>query len=155
MKMHSIPVQTTEVEMEVNDESITDDADDEHQEISASADGRDKKEELRDDSAHETLKAEFMSEYVRYDHQKDTIYEVFEVLFLEKKSGAFAAHAFKCAMDEKWLKCFLVTRQQKDCSLKKTLSKEANLIIRMPITTSFPLQKKRKSELFFWTSSMN
>jgi hypothetical protein len=106
MKMHSIPVQTTEVEMEVNDESITDDADDEHQEISASADGRDKKEELRDDSAHETLKAEFMSEYVRYDHQKDTIYEVFEVLFLEKKSGAFAAHAFKCAMDEKWLKCF-------------------------------------------------
>ena len=104
--MHSIPVQTTEEEMEVNDENITDDADDEHQEISASADGRDKKEELRDDSARETLKAEFMSEYIRYDHQKDTIYEVFEVLFLEKKSGAFAAHAFKCAMDEKWLKCF-------------------------------------------------
>ena len=101
---HSIPVQTNEEEMEVNYENITD-ADDEHQETSAFADVH-KNEELRDDSARETLKAEFMSEYVRYDHQKDTLYEVFEILFMEKKSGAFAAHAFKCAMDEKWLKCF-------------------------------------------------
>lgn len=105
-KMCSVFVQTTEEEIKVHDESITDDADGEHQEISDSADVRDKKEKPCDDSTRETLKAEFMSEYVRYDHQKDNIYEVFEALFLEKKSGAFAAHAFKCAMDEKWLKCF-------------------------------------------------
>jgi len=105
-KMHSITVQANEEEMGVHDAIITDDADDDPQDYSNSADGHVKKEEPHDDSARETLKAEFISEYVRFDHQKDTIYEVFEVLFLEKKSGAFAAHAFKCAMDEKWLKCF-------------------------------------------------
>ena len=49
-----------------------------------------------------------MEQFVRHDCQKLTIYEVFESLFGQHKSGAFAARAFKCAMSEpiKWLKTF-------------------------------------------------
>lgn len=61
-----------------------------------------------DDSVRESLKAEFMSEYVRVEYRNLPIYDVFESLFDQEKSGAFAARAFKCAMSDpiKWLKSF-------------------------------------------------
>ena len=61
-----------------------------------------------DDSVRESLKAEFMSEYVRIEYRNLPIYDVFESLFDQEKSGAFAARAFKCAMSDpiKWLKSF-------------------------------------------------
>ena len=61
-----------------------------------------------DDSVRESLKAEFMSEYVRVEYKNLPIYDVFESLFDQEKSGAFAARAFKCAMSDpiKWLKSF-------------------------------------------------
>ena len=61
-----------------------------------------------DDSLRESLKAEFMSEYVRVEYRNLPIYDVFESLFDKEKSGAFAARAFKCAMSDpiKWLKSF-------------------------------------------------
>ena len=56
----------------------------------------------------ETLKKEFMEKYVKSDCQELPIYDVFESLFNQQQSGAFAARAFKCAMSEpiKWLKTF-------------------------------------------------
>ena len=61
-----------------------------------------------DNSLRESLKAEFMSEYVRVEYRNLPIYDVFEGLFDKEKSGAFAARAFKCAMSDpiKWLKSF-------------------------------------------------
>ena len=61
-----------------------------------------------DNPQREVLKKEFMEQFVRHDCQKLPIYEVFESLFGQHKSGAFAARAFKCAMSEpiKWLKSF-------------------------------------------------
>lgn len=61
-----------------------------------------------DTPQREALKKEFMEQFVRHDCQKLPIYEVFESLFGQHKSGAFAARAFKCAMSEpiKWLKTF-------------------------------------------------
>ena len=61
-----------------------------------------------DDSLRESLKAVFMSEYVRVEYRNLPIYDVFESLFDKEKSGAFAARAFKCAMSDpiKWLKSF-------------------------------------------------
>ena len=43
-----------------------------------------------DDSVRESLKAEFMSEYVRVEYRNLPIYDVFESLFDQEKSGAFA-----------------------------------------------------------------
>lgn len=103
-KKFTTPTKNAEGEMEVLDENLADDA--ELQKSSSSTKNHDNNKDEVSDSIREALKAEFMSEYVKYDHQEETIYEVFEVLFSEKKSGAFAAHAFKCAMNEKWLKCF-------------------------------------------------
>ena len=61
-----------------------------------------------DNSQREALKKEFMEKYVRHDFQAFPIYDVFESLFNQQQSGAFAARAFKCAMSEpiKWLKSF-------------------------------------------------
>jgi len=61
-----------------------------------------------DDSVRESLKAEFMSKYVRVEYCNLPIYDIFESLFDKEKSGAFAARAFKCAMSDpiKWLKLF-------------------------------------------------
>lgn len=61
-----------------------------------------------DNSQREALKKEFMEKYVRHDFQVFPIYDVFESLFIQQQSGAFAARAFKCAMSEpiKWLKSF-------------------------------------------------
>ena len=61
-----------------------------------------------DISQREALKKEFMKDYVRYNCQDLPIYEIFESLFNQRQSGAFAARAFKCAMGEPfiWLSCF-------------------------------------------------
>lgn len=103
-KMHKTITHTDEEEVKELDGIDTDD--DDQQKSSVAAESIDNDNDEVPDSAREALKTEFMTDYVRYNHQEETLYEVFEVLFSEKKSGAFAAHAFKCAMDEKWLKCF-------------------------------------------------
>ena len=56
----------------------------------------------------EALKKEFIEKYVKGECQSLPIYEVFESLFNQRQSGAFAARAFKCAMSDpiKWLKSF-------------------------------------------------
>ena len=61
-----------------------------------------------DNPQREALKKEFMEKYVRHDCLELPIYDVFESLFNQQQSGAFAARAFKCAMSEpiKWLKSF-------------------------------------------------
>ena len=58
--------------------------------------------------SRDELKAAFVKEYVRVECKGEPIYDVFESLFDQKKSGAFAARAFKCAMSDpiKWLKSF-------------------------------------------------
>ena len=53
-----------------------------------------------DNSQREALKKEFMEKYVKSDCQELPIYDVFESLFNQQQSGAFAARAFKCAMSE-------------------------------------------------------
>ena len=103
-KKNSIPAKNDEGEVEVHDDSIVNDA--EHHEVSGSADNHDNNKDEAPDSVRVALKEEFIRDYVRYDHQNEMIYEVFEALFSQKKSGAFAAHAFKCALNEKWLMCF-------------------------------------------------
>ena len=53
----------------------------------------------------ETLKKEFMEKYVKSDCQELPIYDVFESLFNQQQSGAFAARAFQYALnDPNWLK---------------------------------------------------
>ena len=103
-KMHSTPVQTDKGEVEVHDDNIVDDT--EHHEVSGSSENHNYNKDEALYSNRKALKDEFIRDYVRHNHQNDTIYEVFEALFSQKKSGAFAAHAFKCALDEKWLKDF-------------------------------------------------
>ena len=45
-----------------------------------------------------------MAKYVKFDCQELPIYEVFESLFDQEKSGTFAARAFKCALSApNWL----------------------------------------------------
>ena len=66
-----------------------------------------KEEEVnkKDVSVREAFKKEFTSSYVKSEYKDSPIYDVFESLFIKKKSGAFAAHAFNLATDEpiKWL----------------------------------------------------
>ena len=65
------------------------------------------KEEVNADLQREDMKKEFMAKYVKFDCQELPIYEVFESLFDQEKSGAFAARAFKCAFNSlNWLKEF-------------------------------------------------
>ena len=53
------------------------------------------------------MKKEFMAKYVKFDCQELPIYEVFESLFDQENSGAFAARAFKCSFNSlNWLKEF-------------------------------------------------
>ena len=56
------------------------------------------------DSERNALKEEFVQKYVRKDYKQSPIYEVFESLFDQEKSGTFAARAFKCALSApNWL----------------------------------------------------
>ena len=65
------------------------------------------KEEVNADLQREDVKKEFMAKYVKFDCQELPIYEVFESLFDQEKSGAFAARAFKCSFNSlNWLKEF-------------------------------------------------
>ena len=65
------------------------------------------KEEVNADLQREDMKKEFMAKYVKFDCQELPIYEVFESLFDQEKSGVFAARAFKCAFNSlNWLKEF-------------------------------------------------
>lgn len=65
------------------------------------------KEEINADLQREDLRKDFLAEYVRFDCQELPIYEVFESLFDQEQSGAFAARAFKCALsDPNWLKAY-------------------------------------------------
>ena len=65
------------------------------------------KEEVNADLQREDMKKEFMAKYVKFDCQELPIYEVFESLFDQEKSGAFAARAFKCSFNSlNWLKEF-------------------------------------------------
>ena len=58
-----------------------------------------------DNSQREALKKEFMEKYVKSDCQELPIYDVFESLFNQQQSGAFAARAFQYALnDPYWLK---------------------------------------------------
>lgn len=58
-----------------------------------------------DNSQREALKKEFMEKYVKSDCQELPIYDVFENLFNQQQSGAFAARAFQYALnDPNWLK---------------------------------------------------
>ena len=58
-----------------------------------------------DNSQREALKKEFMEKYVKSDCQELPIYDVFESLFNQQQSGAFAARAFQYALnDPNWLK---------------------------------------------------
>ena len=58
-----------------------------------------------DNPQRETLKKEFMEKYVKSDCQELPIYDVFESLFNQQQSGAFAARAFQYALnDPNWLK---------------------------------------------------
>lgn len=57
------------------------------------------KEEVNADLQREDMKKEFMAKYVKFDCQELPIYEVFESLFDQEKSGAFAARAFKCSFN--------------------------------------------------------
>jgi hypothetical protein len=62
------------------------------------------KEEVNADLQREDMKKEFMAKYVKFDCQELPIYEVFESLFDQEKSGTFAARAFKCALSApNWL----------------------------------------------------
>ena len=59
------------------------------------------------DSERNALKEEFVQKYVRKDYKQSPIYEVFESLFDQEKSGTFAARAFKCALSApNWLNLF-------------------------------------------------
>jgi len=59
------------------------------------------------DSDRNALKDEFVQNYVKSDCAYLPIYDVFESLFDQEKSGAFAARAFKCALsDPNWLKAY-------------------------------------------------
>ena len=59
------------------------------------------------DSDRNALKDEFVRNYVNSDSTHLPIYDVFESLFDQEKSGAFAARAFKCALsDPNWLKAY-------------------------------------------------
>ena len=65
------------------------------------------KEEVNADLQRKDMKKEFMAKYVKFDCQELPIYEVFESLFDQEKSGAFAARAFKCSFNNlNWLKEF-------------------------------------------------
>ena len=65
------------------------------------------KAKINADQLRENLKKEFMAKYVKFDCQELPIYEVFESLFDQEKSGAFAARAFKCSFNSlNWLKEF-------------------------------------------------
>jgi hypothetical protein len=56
------------------------------------------------DPERNALKEEFVQKYVRKDYKQSPIYEVFESLFDQEKSGTFAARAFKCALSApNWL----------------------------------------------------
>ena len=58
-----------------------------------------------DNSQREALKKEFMEKYVKSDCQELPIYDVFESLFNQQQSGAFAARTFQYALnDPNWLK---------------------------------------------------
>ena len=58
-----------------------------------------------DNPQREALKKEFMEKYVKSDCQELPIYDVFESLFNQQQSGAFAARAFQYALnDPNWLK---------------------------------------------------
>ena len=59
------------------------------------------------DPERNALKDEFVRNYVNSDSTHLPIYDVFESLFDQEKSGAFAARAFKCALsDPNWLKAY-------------------------------------------------
>ena len=65
------------------------------------------KAKINSDLQREDLKKDFLAKYVRFDCQELPIYEVFESLFDQQRSGAFAARAFKCAFNSlNWLKEF-------------------------------------------------
>ena len=83
-----------------------------------------------DDSVRESLKAEFMSEYVRVEYRNLPIYDVFESLFDQEKSGAFAARAFKCAMSDpiKWLKSFPGYEDNNTVYSEKTMNETVEVI---------------------------
>ena len=52
------------------------------------------------DPERNALKDEFVRNYVNSDSTHLPIYDVFESLFDQEKSGAFAARAFKCALSD-------------------------------------------------------
>ncbi len=78
--------------------------------ISPNIDAKEKSIEANttaNDSNRNALKDEFVQSYVKSDCAHLPIYDVFESLFDQEKSGAFAARAFKCALsDPNWLKAY-------------------------------------------------
>lgn len=91
-------------------EEIADNADAD-MEINSNADNSDENTEGSSNIAdnvnpqREALRKEFIENYVKSDCRELPIYEVFESLFNQQRSGAFAARAFQYALDDpNWLK---------------------------------------------------